>query len=102
MSVSFCVQEVITLSWYPENKRGDAMKKYKNVVAASFFSSLPAFIVVAPLLASCASSGLYNMSDEWCARHLDATAARCPENQALARRTAETDIRVERSHLASQ
>jgi len=39
------------------------MKKYKNVVAASFFSSLPAFIVVAPLLASCASSGLYNMSD---------------------------------------
>jgi len=78
------------------------MKKYKNVVAASFFSSLPAFIVVAPLLASCASSGLYNMSDEWCARHLDASAARCPESQALAHRTAEMDIHVERSHLASQ
>ena len=78
------------------------MKKYKNIVAASFFSSLPAFIVVAPLLASCASSGLYNMSDEWCARHLDATAARCPENQELAHRTAETDIHVKRSQLASQ
>ena len=78
------------------------MKKYKNIVASSFFSSLPAFIVVAPLLASCASSGLYNMSDEWCARHLDATAARCPENQELAHRTAETDIHVKRSQLASQ
>ena len=102
MSVSICVPGVITLSWYPENKRGDAMKKYKNVVAASFFSSLPALIMVAPLLASCASSGLYNMSDEWCARHLDATAARCPENQELAHRTAETDTHVKRSHLASQ
>ena len=78
------------------------MKKYKNVVAASFFGSLPALIVVAPLLASCASSGLYNMSDEWCARHLDATAARCPENQELAHRPAETDLHVSRSSLASQ
>src|SRR5438309_11912807 len=102
MSVSICVQGVITLSWYPENKRGDAMKKYKNVVAASFFSSLPAFIVVAPLLASCASSGLYNMSDECFARHLDATAARCPENHELVRRTAATDIHVKPSHLSIQ
>ena len=78
------------------------MKKYKNVLAASLLGSLPAFIVVAPLLASCASSGLYNMSDEWCARHLDATAARCPEKQELARRTAEMDIHVRRSSLASQ
>src|SRR5437667_11566553 len=100
MSVSICVQGVIPLSWYPENKRGDAMKKYKNVVAASFFSSLPAFIVVAPLLASCASSGLYNMSDEWCARNLDATAARRPENQELAHRPTDTDIDRHRSHLA--
>jgi hypothetical protein len=38
-------------------------------------------LAVIPLLASCASSGLYNMSDEWCARHLDATAAHCPQNQ---------------------
>jgi len=31
-----------------------------------------------PLLTSCASIGLYDMSDEWCAHHLDASAARCP------------------------
>jgi hypothetical protein len=31
-----------------------------------------------PLLASCASSGLYNMSDEWCAAHVSASASRCP------------------------
>ena len=41
-----------------------------------------AFIAVVPLLASCASSGLYNMSDDWCERHLNASAARCPANQA--------------------
>ena len=35
-------------------------------------------VLVAPL-ASCASSGLYNMSDEWCAAHQEATVARCPE-----------------------
>lgn len=37
------------------------------------------------LLASCASSGLYNMSDNWCAAHLEASAARClPDQQRLA------------------
>ena len=46
-------------------------------------------VVVVPLLASFASSGLYNMSDEWCARHVDASPARCPENQALTHRTAD-------------
>jgi hypothetical protein len=50
-----------------------------------------AFIAVASsLLAGCASSGLYNMSDEWCAAHLDASAARCPENEE-ARRVAAND-----------
>src|SRR5256885_97436 len=102
MSVSFCVQEVITLSWYPENKRGDAMKKYKNVLAGSFLGSLPGFLGVALLRASGASWGLYNMSDEWGAGHLEATAARCPEKQELARGPAETDIHVRRSSLASQ
>jgi hypothetical protein len=44
------------------------------------------FIVVASsLLAGCASSGLYNMSDEWCTAHLDASAARCPENEEARR-----------------
>lgn len=41
-----------------------------------------------PLLASCASSGLYNMSEEWCTQHMDASAARCPENHKLAHRAA--------------
>ena len=50
-----------------------------------------AFIAVASsLLAGCASSGIYNMSDEWCAAHLDASAARCPENEE-ARRVAAND-----------
>jgi len=35
-------------------------------------------VALVPLLASCASSGLYNMSDEWCAAHMSATASRCP------------------------
>ena len=38
-------------------------------------------VALVPLLASCASSGLYNMSDEWCAAHLSASAARCPSDQ---------------------
>jgi hypothetical protein len=50
-----------------------------------------AFIAVASsLLAGCASSGLYNMSDDWCAAHIDASAARCPENEQ-ARRVAAND-----------
>jgi hypothetical protein len=36
-------------------------------------------IVLATLLASCAGAGLYNMSDDWCAAHLNASAARCPQ-----------------------
>ena len=40
-----------------------------------------AAIVILPLLASCASSGLYNMTEEWCDRHLDVSAARCPGQQ---------------------
>jgi hypothetical protein len=40
-----------------------------------------AIVALIPLLASCASSGLYNMSDDWCAAHTDASAARCPMNQ---------------------
>jgi hypothetical protein len=40
------------------------------------------------LLASCASSGLYNMSDDWCAAHLNASAARCrPDSSALLTRS---------------
>jgi hypothetical protein len=40
-----------------------------------------AFIVLlVSLLAACASSGFYDMSDEWCAAHVSASAARCPGN----------------------
>jgi len=37
-------------------------------------------VLLVPLMASCASSGLYNMSDDWCAAHLNASAARCPQH----------------------
>jgi hypothetical protein len=49
--------------------------------------TIRAVIAVVPLLSSCASSGLYYMSDDWCARHVDASAARCPENRAHAHQT---------------
>jgi hypothetical protein len=54
-----------------------------------------AFIALVPLLASCASSGLYYMSDDWCERHLDASTARCPANQAASQELAQlsTDSR---------
>jgi hypothetical protein len=47
-------------------------------MANMIFSAL---IAVLPLLASCAGSGLYYMSDEWCANHPNATPARCPASQ---------------------
>jgi hypothetical protein len=34
------------------------------------------------LLAACAGSGLYNMSDAWCAAHPGASLARCPKDDA--------------------
>jgi len=36
---------------------------------------------IVPLLACCASTGVYNMTDEWCAQHLSASAARCADRQ---------------------
>ena len=50
--------------------------------------TIRAFIAVVPLLSSCASTGFYYMSDDWCARHSDASAARCPENRGHAHETA--------------
>jgi hypothetical protein len=38
---------------------------------------ITSIVALLPLLASCASSGLYNMSEAWCATHLKASAARC-------------------------
>ena len=47
-----------------------------------------AVLALIPLLGSCASSGLYYMSDDWCATHLDASAAQCPREQ---KRLVDTD-----------
>jgi len=46
--------------------------------------------VLISLLASCASSGLYNMSDTWCAAHPGASMARCPKQDGE-RRVAAND-----------
>jgi hypothetical protein len=40
-----------------------------------------AIAAIVPLLAGCASTGVYNMTDDWCAEHLSASAARCPDRQ---------------------
>jgi hypothetical protein len=47
----------------------------------STFLSCASLLAMMPLLASCASSGLYEMSDDWCARHVDASPAHCPVSQ---------------------
>ncbi len=39
------------------------------------------FVAIAPLLSACASSGLYNMTEAWCAQHVSASATRCPDHQ---------------------
>jgi len=45
-------------------------------------------VALVPLLASCASSGLYDMSDNWCAAHLNASPSRCPSDR---QRVADSD-----------
>lgn len=69
--------------------------------ALSFIASA-ALIAAMPLLASCASSGLYYMSDDWCASHLDAGPARCPENQRAHNSSVDTGIDTEHSGYASR
>jgi hypothetical protein len=51
-------------------------------------TTLKALIAFTPLLASCAGAGLYNMSDQWCARHTQASTAQCPRSQEPNARTA--------------
>ena len=57
-------------------------------------------VVLVPLLASCASSGLYNMSDEWCGAHLNASAARCPQNNDERRVAAKDAVHADPAHVA--
>jgi hypothetical protein len=52
------------------------------------YYGLRTIVLVLPLLGSCASSGFYNMTDDWCSKHLNASAVRCPGNQPAEQRTA--------------
>jgi hypothetical protein len=60
-------------------KDGLNRRRFCGAGATTLMSSMRIISIVALvlLLASCASSGLYNMSDNWCATHLNASAARC-------------------------
>jgi hypothetical protein len=44
------------------------------------FASAAAIAVAWICLSGCVSSGFYQMSDEWCVRHPEASAARCGHN----------------------
>jgi hypothetical protein len=48
-------------------------------------------VLLVPLFTACASSGLYNMSDTWCAAHPGASLARCPTKKNEERRVAAND-----------
>jgi len=63
-------------------------------VALAIISRMKVLTITAlvSLLASCASTGLYNMSDNWCAAHVNASAARCPQNEER-RRVAANDTK---------
>jgi hypothetical protein len=58
-------------------------------------------VVIVPLLASCASAGLYNMSDDWCAAHLNASAARCPQHDEERRVAAKDGVHVADPEVAA-
>jgi hypothetical protein len=79
-----------------------------NVNKRVTFLSCASLVAVMPLLASCASSGLYDMSDDWCARHVNASAAHCPVNQNVRNSNDSNDsndlqqIDLEHSGLASR
>lgn len=78
------------------------MRTSINKRTAFSFIASATLIAVTPLLASCASSGFYYMSDDWCARHLDAGPARCPENQRARNSDGDAGIDTERSGFASR
>lgn len=68
-----------------------SLPRSASVHLAIIRTTFAAFIALIPLLASCAGPGLFNMSDQWCAKHTDATAARCFGNQELEQRPANRD-----------
>jgi hypothetical protein len=66
------------------------------------FIAAASWIAMTPLLASCVSSGFYYMSDDWCARHMEAGPARCPENQKARAATGDQEGDTGLSGLASR
>jgi hypothetical protein len=72
---------------YGLNRRRFCGGRAATLMPSMRITSIVALVL---LLASCASSGLYNMSDNWCAEHLNASAARClPDPQRVADRELE-------------
>lgn len=83
---------IALLLWALRRMAGSANPPRSGAVHLAIIrTTLAAFIAFTPLLTSCTSSGLYNMSDQWCASHLDASAAHCPGSQEPAYRTASRD-----------
>ena len=78
------------------------MRTNINKGTALPFIASAALIAATPLLASCASSGFYYMSDDWCSSHLAAGPARCPENQKDRIADGDPGIETERSGFASR
>jgi len=77
-------------------------KKINKRIRLFSYASL---IAAMPLLASCASSGLYYMSDDWCARHVDASQAHCPLKQNARNAADSNDVQQidpQRAGLASR
>ena len=67
---------------YGLNRRRFCGARAATLMPSMRITSIVALVL---LLASCASSGLYNMSEAWCAAHLNASAARCiPDQQRVA------------------
>jgi hypothetical protein len=76
--------------WYTDTRQSRPPRelRHSDSAALTIMPSIKITSIAAlvPLLASCASSGLYTMSDEWCATHLSASAARClPDQDRVAR-----------------
>jgi hypothetical protein len=48
-------------------------------------------LLLLPILASCGSGGLFNMSEDWCQTHVHASEARCGTHQErMATRTGQS------------
>lgn len=72
---------LVDMSGHQEPKQEANFPRARAVNLTMASLKLTVCITLVPLLTSCASMGLYNMSDDWCAKHLDASAARCPAAQ---------------------